>query len=175
MFNEKESTDLQEFFSNKQRGTIMTVEELLTYRASNVVYSIHPDKSIFDAMQLMHKHRIGALMVLDDPQHIAGIISERDIFHMYATAEHQAHEVMVKDFMTPKEQLIVGAENDDLEYIMGVMGENRIRHMPIIGKKGQLLAIVSIGDVVRSLLKNMTHEKKMLEDYMKLDEKGFFW
>ena len=68
--------------------------------------------------------------------------------------------------MTPKEKLIIGHASDDLAYVMSVMTENRIRHLPIINEAGKLTAIISIGDVVKRLLKYAEHEKKLLLDYM---------
>ena len=107
-------------------------------------------------------------MVLNDEQNIEGIISERDILCNCADIGCSVKEMLVKDIMTPKEKLIIGHASDDLAYVMSIMTEHRIRHLPIVSEEGKLVAIISIGDIVKRLLKFTEHEKKMLLDYIGL-------
>ena len=133
------------------------------------VYSIHPDKLVSEALAILNEKHIGALIVLDDEQNIEGIISERDILYRYADVGCvPTQDAQVKDLMTPKEKLIIGHASDDLAYVMSIMTEHKIRHLPIISETGKLGGIVSIGDVVKWLLKYTEREKKMLLEYIEL-------
>ena len=144
----------------------MKVKYILADKGTHV-YSIHPDKTVSDALKILNEEHIGALIVLDHEQNIEGIISERDILHKYADVGClPAQDALVKDIMTPKEKLIIGHASDDLAYVMSIMTENRIRHLPIVNEAGKLIAIISIGDVVKRLLKYAEHEKKLLLDYI---------
>jgi CBS domain-containing protein len=142
----------------------MKVEKILAQKGT-VVYSIRPNDRITDAAKRMNEKRIGALMVVDENQHIEGIVSERDILQRCAVAAEGFQETLVKDLMTPKEKLIAGGKDDDLNYLMSVMTENNIRHIPIM-EKGKLVALVSMRDVIRSLLAGAEYEKKLLTEYM---------
>ena len=143
----------------------MIVADILSRKGAEV-FSINYDGLVSEAVRILHEKHIGALLVLDAEQNIQGIITERDILHMYAVAKDNVHDVRVKDIMTSAEKLIVGQKNNDLEYVMSIMSENRIRHLPIISDQGKLAGMISIGDVIKGLLKNAEHEKKMLSDYI---------
>ena len=143
----------------------MMVSDILAKKGSEVA-TIDFSEKVSNAIRLLHDKHIGALIVTDNEQNIAGIITERDILHMYAEKSSAAENMYVKDIMTPSDKLIVGDENNDLEYVMTVMSENRIRHLPIIRERGKIAGIISIGDVIKALLKNAEHERKMLSDYI---------
>jgi CBS domain-containing protein len=146
----------------------MKVKYILADKGTHV-HSIHPDKTVQEALAVLNEKHIGALIVLDDEQNIEGIISERDILYRVADVGcAPTQEMLVKDLMTPKEKLIIGHASDDLAYVMSIMTENKIRHLPIISETGKLEGIVSIGDVVKRLLKYTEREKKMLLEYIEL-------
>ena len=143
----------------------MKVKDILAQKGTHV-YSISSDEPASDALQVLNEKHIGALLVLDDEQNIEGIISERDLLYMYARAKYRAQDLLVKDIMTPKGKLIVGHNNDDVEYVMSVMTKNKVRHIPIVSEEGKLTGIVSIGDIIKTILKDAEHEKKLLLDYI---------
>jgi CBS domain-containing protein len=143
----------------------MIVADILAKKGSQV-FSISPDGLVSEALHLLNKKRIGSLLVLDAEQNIKGIITERDILNMYAKAKGSVKNKKVKDIMTPAKKLIIGEKNSDLEYIMGIMTENRIRHLPIICEKGKLAGFISIGDIIKGMIVKIEHEKKMLSDYI---------
>jgi CBS domain-containing protein len=142
----------------------MKVKNILTKKGTTV-HTIHPDHSVAEALKLFNDRHIGALIVMDDRDNIAGIVSERDLLRKFAATDSSIKELQVKELMTPKEKLIVGHLDDDIQYLMSVMTNNRIRHVPIIDN-GKLVAIVSIGDVIRILLEDAEYENKMLTDYI---------
>lgn len=143
----------------------MIVADILAQKGSRV-FLIDPEELVSEALRTLHKKRIGALVVVDAWHNINGIITERDILNMYAMAKGRVKELPVKDIMTPAKKLIVGQKTNELEYVMSIMTENRIRHLPIINDKGKLEGMVSIGDVIKGLLKHVEYEKKLLADYI---------
>jgi CBS domain-containing protein len=145
-------------------GHMMKVEKILAQKGTGV-YSIRPNDRITDAARLMNEKRIGALMVVDEHQNIEGIVSERDILQRCAVAAEGFQETLVKDLMTPKEKLIVGDRKDDMQYLMRVMTTNNIRHIPIMEKEN-IVALVSMRDVIRILLAGAEYEKTLLTEYM---------
>lgn len=142
----------------------MKVSDLLQQKGEEVV-AIGPDASIGDALRLMNERRIGALMVLDADSAIAGILSERDILQSVCSNAGEACRQSVKRAMTPKDQLVIGTVEDDVNYLMNVMTDKRVRHVPILCD-GALAGILSIGDVVKSQLDATNHENKKLLDYI---------
>ncbi len=143
----------------------MKVADILAQKETQV-YSIHPDRPVSEALQLLNKKRIGSLLVLDDEQNIKGIITERDLLYMYADAKYQAGHTLVKEIMTPAEKLIIGHPSDDLEYVMQMMTDHHIRHLPILSDEGKLITLISIRDVIKMLFTDAVHEKKLLLDYI---------
>ncbi|GAK61243.1 putative signal transduction protein with CBS domains [Candidatus Vecturithrix granuli] len=143
----------------------MKVVEILAQKSSQV-YTINPRSLVTEALQMLDAKHIGALLVLDEEQKIQGIISERDILHLFADAKRSAQDTRVQDIMTPASRLIIGDKDDEVEYVMNIMTNNRVRHLPIIDKKGTLVGLISIGDVIKVLLKDAEYEKKLLLDYI---------
>ena len=136
----------------------MTVEKILACKKETYVYTIRPDARISEAAKLMNEKHIGALMVVTEHQHIHGIISERDIVRICAAAEGFC-DVQVQDVMTPKARLIVSNIENDLRYVMSIMAENNIRHIPIVNGE-QLISVLSMRDVAKALLTE--YEKQLL-------------
>lgn len=143
----------------------MKVVEILAQKSSQV-YTINPHSLVTEALQMLEAKHIGALLVLDEEQKIQGIISERDILHLFADAKRSVQDMRVQDIMTPASRLIVGDKDDEVEYVMNIMTNNRVRHLPIIDEKGTLVGLISIGDVIKVLLKDAEYEKKLLLDYI---------
>ena len=132
------------------------------------IFTVNIDKTLKDVTTLFLEKNIGALVVLDDKERIQGIISERDIIRKLAQTDKEIKNMNVKTVMTPQAKLIVGNPEDDIQYLMNVMTTNRIRHILIVCNKDgfKMEGIISIGDVVKSLITNLHHENKMLKDYI---------
>lgn len=137
-----------------------------------VVHTINITERLKDAVKIFNEKRIGALIVVDDNEEIQGIVTERDILRKLGKTEGEIKDMSVKLVMTPKERLIVGTLDDTIEYLMKVMTANQIRHIPIVGGKTntRLKGIISIGDVVKTMISGLNHENKLLKDYI---EKSF--
>ena len=139
----------------------MRIRDLLRAKGSDVI-SVAPDQPVIAAVRILAEHRIGALVVRSGDE-IRGIISERDVLNLAADDPDRLAQLPVSDAMT--EDVIVGVPEDDLDYVMNIMTQNRIRHLPIV-VDGRLEGIVSIGDVVNAVRRSVETENRHLKDYI---------
>lgn len=126
--------------------------------------TINENSTIDEAMKTLDDNKIGSLLVLNDTKSISGIITERDLFRMMNKFNCDIGEKKIKDYMST--DLIIGVPEDDLEYIAGLITQNRIRHIPIIGEDGNLCGIISIGDIVKAQLDNVKVENRHLREFI---------
>ena len=140
----------------------MKVKEILATKGSRVV-TVAKESSVIDAMSIFSANRIGSLLVVDKDGKILGIIGARDVLMAVINHLDQIKTLTVEKIMTT--DLIVGTPDDTIDYLLTIMTENRIRHIPIIENK-ELKGLVSIGDVVKSQLKETHAENKYLKDYI---------
>ena len=138
----------------------MKIKHILHERHLHPV-TIQIDLSVLDATHLMVEHNIGSVIVVDKQFRPEGILTERDVMHLVARKKDPAH-TRVQDVMSS--DLVVGTIDDTIEYYMQVMTQKRIRHIPIV-EEGQLKAIISIGDVLKSQLKESEVEVRYLKHY----------
>jgi len=112
----------------------------------------------------MVQGNIGALLVEDEGR-LAGLITERDVVKILAKTEGEVKGVLVRDIMVISENLLVAEPEDEVEYVMAVMIQNAIRHIPIV-EKGDLIGIVSIRDVVKTHVRKLKAEIHFLKEYI---------
>ena len=140
----------------------MKVKDILAQKGSRVI-TIEKDISVLDAMKLFPANRVGSLIVVDKFNEILGIIAARDVLMAVINHLDQIKTMAVEEIMTTN--LIIGTEEDSIEYLQAIMTENRIRHIPILeGRK--LKGLVSIGDVVKALMTEKDVENRYLKDYI---------
>lgn len=139
----------------------MRIRDILRTKGSDVV-RIEPDRTVLDAVKVLSEHRIGALVVTRGDE-IEGVISERDVMNLVAGRPDAMADTAVADIMTT--DVIVGVPGDDLDYVMNIMTNNRIRHLPIVDE-GRLVGIVSIGDVVNEVRRSVEAENRHMKDYI---------
>jgi CBS domain-containing protein len=139
----------------------MRILDILRTKGEEVI-SVAPDQTVLAAVRILAEHRIGALVVrqADD---IVGIITERDVLNLVARDPALVATTRVADVMT--RDLIVGVPDDDLDYVMNIMTNNRIRHLPIVDES-KLAGLVSIGDVVNAVRRSVESENRLLKDYI---------
>jgi len=149
----------------------MRIADILGKKGSGVV-TIAADKTIHDAIGMLNEHHIGAVVVTNQNGSVEGILSERDILrqcgeHCVRLADPPKVDTdcpsLVRDIMTT--DLIIGIPDDDIHYVMGIMTQNKIRHLPILDD-GKLVGIISIGDVVSASIDETKAENRMLTDYV---------
>ena len=123
--------------------------------------TLPPSAAVTELVQLLADRRIGAVVVLEE-QRLAGIVSERDIVHFVRKAGDPA--ATVASIMTT--EVITCHPSDDIAELAQVMTSKRIRHLPVVDGDA-LVAIVSIGDVVKGRLDELETEREHLENYIR--------
>ena len=122
----------------------MQVKSLLKSKNKKVL-SLDPDSSVEDAIRLMHKKKISAVMILEKDRPV-GIFTERDVVRSYIAKDGKKFtQIPLKDVMTTK--LVVAGRNDNLGDIMAIMVKKNIRHLPILDN-GKVVNMLSIRDVI---------------------------
>ncbi|WP_282006062.1 CBS domain-containing protein [Propioniciclava sinopodophylli] len=140
----------------------MKLEDVIRSKGNSVV-TISPTATVAELVSLMADNNIGAVVVSSDGRHISGIISERDVVRGLAGAGHGLLESTVADLMTG--DVVVGHLEDRIEDTAHTMTHKRVRHIPI-EVDGELAAIVSIGDVVKYRIDQLTDERNHLLGYL---------
>jgi CBS domain-containing protein len=146
----------------------MKVKELLSIKGLEC-FSINSTDNLQSAAKQMAECNIGALLVMDRGS-LVGIVTERDIVKNTA-GERAMKDIVIKEAMSAN--LLVVKPGDDLDYVMAIMIQNNIRHLPVVEESG-LLGLLSMRDVVRVLVKNLKAENHYLKDFIggKLGELG---
>jgi CBS domain-containing protein len=127
------------------------------------VWSVSPDTTVYDALRLMAEKNIGAVLVLDETSCVAGVLSERDYARKVALEGRTERDTLVGDIMSEQ---VVGVHPDQtVEECMSIMTERRIRHLPVVDQD-ELVGVVSIGDVVKTLLSQQEFLIEQLEAYI---------
>lgn len=139
----------------------MKLRDILRSKGEHVV-TASPGNSVLEAMQVLVEHNIGAVVVVQDEE-ILGILSERDVLRLGARSPEALSATKVEEAMT--RELVVGVSEDDIDYAMNIMTENRIRHLPVVDD-GSLAGIVSIGDLVNACRRQAEVENRYLKDYI---------
>ena len=125
----------------------MKIDAILATKGMSVI-TIRPEQSIREAIALLSKHNIGALVVVNDAGAVVGILSERDIVRR-ASHDDQTFTRLVHQLMTDK--VVTGTPSDDLDAVLSTMTRRHFRHLPIV-ENGKLMGIVAIGDLVKARL-----------------------
>ena len=143
----------------------MKIKDILAKKAPHV-FTIRPDLSCKETIQILVENNVGALFVTDDNDMLVGIVTERDILKTCSTCTSGCETVMrlpVSEIMS--RNLIIGVQDDDIDQAMGVMSQNGIRHLPIMdGEK--ICGMISIRDLVDARLEETTYEVRYLKDYI---------
>lgn len=138
-----------------------TVRQLLEGKGPEV-HSIGPDAPVIDAIRLMAEKFIGALLVMDGPK-LVGIVSERDYARKVVLQGHSSRETQVRAIMTSP---VVGVSPDDsAERCMQLVTDRRIRHLPVLDGDS-VVGVVSIGDLVKSVIEDQRHTIEDLKNYI---------
>ena len=138
-----------------------TVRQILHNKSADVC-SISPQASVFEALKLMAEKDIGALLVLDNDK-LMGIFSERDYARKVVLQGRSSKTTTVGVLMTPTMICVTGEQT--VEECMALMTKNRVRHLPVVENE-KLVGIVSIGDVVKSLITAQESTIRQLEGYV---------
>lgn len=141
----------------------MLIEHILQRKGRDVV-TVAATDPVTDAVAVLGGRNIGAVVVTADERRIVGILSERDVVRALATEGPSALQRTVGDLMTTEVTTCVLASTTD--QLMGVMTEQRIRHVPVVDDDTALVGIVSIGDIVKTRIGELETETETLHDYL---------
>lgn len=139
-----------------------TVRDLLAGKSQDV-WSITPDKTVYDALRLMAERGIGAVLVVEGAT-LVGILSERDYARQVILKGKASKDTPVREIMTT--QVIHVTPEHTIDECMTIMTNSRIRHLPVM-REARLLGILSIGDVVKAVISEKQMHIEQLEDYIK--------
>ncbi|MDQ2702612.1 MAG: CBS domain-containing protein [Pseudomonadota bacterium] len=138
-----------------------TVRQLLEAKAPEV-FAIGPDDPVINAIRLMAEKRIGALLVMEAGR-LAGIVSERDYARKIVLQGRSSHDTPVRDIMTA-DVVAIGLD-DTTDRCMQLVTDRRIRHLPVLDG-GNVLGVVSIGDLVKAVIEDQQLELDQLQRYI---------
>ncbi len=140
----------------------MTVATILKNKGADIV-SARLGTSVADIARLLAEHRIGAVPVVNAKGGLEGIVSERDVVRAIAQSGQAVLERPVEEVMTRK--VLVCKPADTIYEIMGLMTDNRIRHLPVV-VSGRLEGVISIGDVVKFRIAEVEFEAEEMKRYI---------
>lgn len=138
-----------------------TVQRILDEKGHDV-YSVSPDTLVFDALKLMRDKNIGAVLVIDKGK-LIGILSERDYARKVILQGKSSLKTLVSEIMTT--HVIYASPELTNEQCMALMAARHVRHLPILDQ-GELVGIISMGDLVRSIINEQKDTIKQLEQYI---------
>ncbi len=140
----------------------MTVRRILNHKGSDVM-TITPEKPLLEAIAVLTREKIGALVVVGPKYDVMGILSERDIVNLLANKDANRFDNPVSSAMTSPAKTC--GPNDTIAQLMHQMTVGRFRHMPVV-ENGKLVGVISIGDVVKLRLEEMERESEHLKNYI---------
>jgi len=138
----------------------MQVHHILKSKADDGVVTVPPDAMVSDAAKLLAERRIGTVVISEDGSVALGILSERDIVKHLAANGAACLDAKVSEYMTSKLQTT--HRDEEADSVLKRMTEGRFRHMPVI-EDGNLVGLITIGDVVKARLSELAMEKSALE------------
>jgi CBS domain-containing protein len=140
----------------------MFVSDILSQKGGGV-FTASPGATLAEVAQQLSARRIGSVLVLEGKDHVAGILSERDVVRALARHGATALGFEVREVMT--RDVVTCDPDDSIEDVMATMTRGRFRHLPVV-RHGELLGLVSIGDVVKARLEETAHEAEALKAYI---------
>jgi CBS domain-containing protein len=141
---------------------MMLVKHLLARKGSEI-WSIGADDPILAAIQIMAERHVGALPVLREGR-LAGIVSERDYARKVILLGRSSAETPVWQIMSAP--VVTVGPDDGVRHCMEVMTERRIRHLPVVDDDGEMIGVVSIGDLVRAVIEEQQETIDQLEKFI---------
>ncbi|MFK5855073.1 MAG: CBS domain-containing protein [Bacteroidota bacterium] len=147
----------------------MIVKEILKAKIDNgqtKVCTINENKTAYEAVKTFDQKKIGALIVVDNEENVVGIITEKDVLYKCYDNDTKLTDKAVKALMTGIDNIIIGNEDDDTDYLKSVMNNKNIRHIPIFDADNELVGIISIRDINKVEIANKRVELKLLREHI---------
>jgi CBS domain-containing protein len=140
----------------------MNVAQILKHKGRRIV-AVLPGESIADAARVLSREGIGAVLARDPNGAVVGIISERDVVRMLAQHGDKALAMSIAECMT--RDVVFCTPHDSIDRVMSMMTSRRFRHLPV-QDRGELVGIISIGDVVKQRIEETEMEAQALRQYI---------
>jgi len=138
-----------------------TAQHILDAKGDDV-WTVHPDDFVFDAIQEMADKDIGALVVVENGK-LVGILSERDYARNVILKGKSSPKTPVRNIMVTR--VVCARPGQTVEECMAVMTEKHVRHLPVL-QNNKLVGMISLGDVVKSIIEDKEHDIEELEHYI---------
>jgi CBS domain-containing protein len=138
-----------------------SISDILEHKG-NAVWTVSPDNTVFEAIQLMSEKNVGALLVTERGR-LIGIVSERDYTRKVALKGKTSKDLRVRDIISDK--VVSVTPQYTVEECMRAMTENRVRHLPVLDGE-TLIGVVSIGDLVNWIISAQSTTIRQLETYI---------
>ena len=142
----------------------MKITDILNQRGQTV-FTVKVDSPVIDAVTIMDKNKVGAVIVLDKKSNVAGILSERDVLYKCYNSGKKLEEQIVSKLMTGVEDILIGKMDSTPHDLMNVMLYRRIRHLPIIEDE-KIVGILSVEDIMKMMLDSYENESHQLRKYI---------
>lgn len=140
----------------------MQVHQILAGKTIDSIWSVGPESTVFEALEILKNKNIGAVLVLEAGK-MVGIFSERDYARKGILMGRASKDTLIKDVMTQK--VITVDVEQKIEECMEIMSEKHIRHLPVM-KEEKLIGIISINDIVNAIIREQKAHIKSLESYI---------
>ncbi|MFK7954741.1 MAG: CBS domain-containing protein [Lysobacterales bacterium] len=130
------------------------------------IYSVRQDAPVITALKMMAEKDCGALVVLNDADHLVGVISERDYARKIILQSKASHDTPVSEIMTV--DVVTVDERHTLDECLAAMGQHNIRHLPVVQDQ-KVVGVLGIGELVTNKMKAKEHEIESLKTYINGD------
>ncbi len=141
----------------------MRVSDVLSSKGSNEVFTIGPQASVRELLDVLAEQNIGALVVSEDGTTMLGIVSERDVVRKLRDVEN-ARDASVETIMTTDVRRC--RPEDEFASLMITMTEHRVRHVPVVDEDDRVVGVLSIGDAVKHRMDQLEFERDQLNSYV---------
>lgn len=141
---------------------MISVQKLLEGKKINKIFTLTPEHMVIEALELMAKNNIGAVMIMKDDR-LAGIFSERDYARKGIIQGRKAKSTPMTDVMT--HNVFTVSPDMDIEDCMQLFSDKRIRHLPVMSGN-QVVGMLSIGDIVNAIMEEQKQHIEFLEQYI---------